>query len=45
MDKKPKHHDQDADTKTVMELGSPVSLGLLLEVANHMKPPEKPGGA
>ena len=34
--------DQDADTKTVMEGGSPVSLGLLLEVANYMKPPIMP---
>ena len=37
--------DQDADTKKVMELGAPLSLGWLLEVANYLKPPTKPGGA
>ena len=35
-------HDPDADTKTVMELGAPLSLRWLLEVANYMKPPIKP---
>jgi len=33
--------DEDADTKTVMELGSPVSLRWLVEMVNHMTPPAK----
>ena len=37
--------NEEADTKIVMERGAPLSLGWLLEVANYLKPPVKPGGA
>ena len=36
--------DQDADTKTVMELGAPLSLGWLLEMAYYLKPQKKAVG-
>jgi len=37
--------NEEADTKTVMELGAPLSREVLLEMAEHLKPPTKAGGA
>ena len=37
--------DLEADTKTVEKLGQRLTRELLLEMAEHLKPPKKPGGA